>query len=230
MVVNIEGELIDAIFVKRINRFVAEIEINGNIYLSHVPNTGRMKELLTKGAKIIVRKVDNSLRKTNYDLLMVYHKGFLVSIDSKLPNKLLYNAFINKDLKNFKEYHEVNKEVNYKNSRIDIALKGRINSLVEAKCVTLVDNGVAKFPDAPTERGTRHVLELIDSIKENFRAYIIFIVQREDADSFTPNKEIDKEFYNALVKARDTGVEIKAIKCKVSKNKIVLDKEIEVIL
>ncbi|WP_252187551.1 DNA/RNA nuclease SfsA [Anaeromonas gelatinilytica] len=226
--VNIKGNLVEGKFISRLNRFVAEISIDGNIYFSHVPNTGRMKELLIPGARIIVRKVNNLNRKTEFDLLMVYHNNILVSIDSSMPNKILYDALINKEISFFRDYMEVNKEVKYKNSRFDLSLKGKTNTLIEAKCVTFVDNGTAKFPDAPTTRGTKHVLELIEATKENFNAAIIFIIQRNDAEIFSPNHQMDPKFSEALKLADQYNVKIKAIKCHVNNKNIKLWKEVKV--
>ncbi|WP_425447155.1 DNA/RNA nuclease SfsA [Dethiothermospora halolimnae] len=226
---DIKGHILEAYFVKRINRFVAEIEVNGKIEISHVPNTGRMKELLVKGVKVLVRLVDDIKRKTKYDLLMVYHNNILVSIDSKLPNYLLYQGFKERDLKFWGNYDIVKKEVTYGNSRIDIGLIGKNgNTLIEAKCVTLVENGVAKFPDAPTKRGTKHINELIHANRKGINTGVIFVIQRQDANTFMPNWDMDKEFSQALVKAYNEGVIIKALVCSVKKDSISLTHEINV--
>lgn len=224
----IPGELKEAVFVKRLNRFVAEISINDVVHLSHVPNTGRMRELLLPGAKIIVRQVNRSDRKTKFDLLMVYHNDVLVLIDSSMPNKILYKSLLNKHLSSFDNYIEVVREVKYKNSRFDIALKGEKNTLIEAKCVTYVENGIARFPDAPTSRGTKHVLELIDAVKEGFQAAVIFVIQREDAKVFMPNDTMDSKFSEALKLAYKNNVIIKAIKCKIYNDNIKLWEEVEI--
>ncbi|MBS4540038.1 DNA/RNA nuclease SfsA [Clostridium sp. D2Q-11] len=226
--VDITGELIEAKFIKRLNRFVAEISIDNEIHLSHVPNTGRMIELLVPGANIIVRRIYSIERKTKFDLLMVNHNGILVLIDSAMPNKILFHSLKNYQLPFFKDYIEVVKEVKYKNSRFDIALKGNINTLIEAKCVTYVDKDVARFPDAPTERGTKHVLELIESIEDGFEAAVIFVIQREDAQVFMPNHSMDPKFSKALKLAAKNNVKIKAIKCNVTDANIQLLEEIEV--
>lgn len=226
--IDIHGELKEAVFIKRLNRFVAEISIDDQIHLSHVPNTGRMKELLLPGARIIVRQVYNSDRKTKFDLLMVYHNDILVLIDSYMPNKILYKSLVDRKLSYFDNYIEVAREVKYKNSRFDIALKGKRNTLIEAKCVTYVKNGIARFPDAPTSRGTKHVLELIDAVEEGFHAAVVFVIQREDAKVFMPNDSMDPKFSEALKLAHKNNVIIKAIKCKVSGNNIGLWQGVEV--
>ncbi len=228
----IEGPLYEAIFIKRINRFLAEIQWNESIHKAHVPNTGRMKELLIAGERVIVRPVDNDKRKTKFDLLMVYKDQKLVAIDSKLPNIILESAFRNHKISYLSEFDFLKREVQYGKSRIDLLLnKDKELAFVEAKCVTYVrEDHVASFPDAPTERGRKHVLELIDVVKDNMRGVVIFIVQREDAVSFTPNRERDPAFAAAVEDAANAGVEFYAYTCRVSENEVVIDKEIPVVL
>lgn len=229
MHINFIGDLTEAYFKKRINRFVAEIIVQGKQEIAHVPNTGRMKELLVEGAKIIVRRVNSTTRKTKFDLLMAYYNGILVSIDSKLPNRLVYKGFYEKKFDFFKGYKEVKKEVVYGNSRLDIGLLGENKrALIEVKCATYVKDGVAMFPDAPTLRGTKHVRELIKAKKNGIDAGIIFVIQRNDASSFIPNWEMDEGFSQALVEAIDNGVLVKALLCNVEKNRIIIDKEVAI--
>ncbi|RKD34779.1 sugar fermentation stimulation protein SfsA [Thermohalobacter berrensis] len=228
---SIKGDIQEAFFIKRLNRFVAKILVNNKIEFAHVPNTGRMKELLIKDRKVLVRKVEDKNRKTKYDLLMVFYKDTLVAIDSRLPNKILYKAFYNKQLPYFKDYVEVKKEINFGKSRFDIGLVNRKNIvLIEAKCVTLVENNIAKFPDAPTERGTKHIKEIIKASSEGFGTGIFFIIQRNDAKFFSPNWELDSKFSEALKEANDRGVLIKAITCNINKEKMSLNEEIPIIL
>lgn len=224
-----EGNLVEGYFQKRLNRFIGEILVDGRKEITHVPNTGRMRELLVEGARIIVRRVESKSRKTKFDLLMVYHNDILIAIDSKLPNTLIYKGFVNKELSFFKEYAEVKKEVVYGNSRLDIGLLGRNKrALIEVKCVTFVEGEIAKFPDAPTTRGTRHVNELIDAKKHGIESGIIFVIQRKDATIFTPNWNMDPEFSKALEKAYYEGILIKAFTCHVKKERILIDREIEI--
>jgi len=232
MRVEINGPLVEGSFIKRVNRFIAEIEIEGKVELVHVANTGRMKELLIEGARVIVRKVDNENRKTKYDLVMAYKNNILVMIDSKIPNILLEGAFKRGILKAFPKYDYVKREVQYGSSRLDmVASNSEERVLIEAKCVTLVkENKVATFPDAPTARGTRHIYELIDAKEKGFRAVAFFIIQREDAVVFTPNNEMDENFANAVKCAFNKGVEFYSYICKVNTNEISLYKEIPVII
>ena len=226
MHIDIGGDIREGTFIKRLNRFVAEILVDNTYHLAHVPNTGRMKELLVKGARIIIRKVRDDKRKTKYDLLMVYHRDILVCIDSKLPNYLLYKAFYNRELDIFNGYIEVKKEITYGSSRLDIGLIGdNKNTLIEAKCVTYVKDGVAMFPDAPTIRGTKHVNELIKAREEGFESGIIFVIQRNDANIFKPNYNMDKDFSKAIKLAYDNGVKVKAFICDITPNRISLIKD-----
>lgn len=230
MNVKIHGELYKAKFIKRLNRFLAEIELEGQKYDAHVPNTGRMKELLIKDATVLVRYVNQAHRKTKYDLLMVYYKEFLVCIDSKLPNRLLEKAFKDNAIDQFEGFTNVKREVQFGSSRLDMAVNnGQEVALIEAKCVTYVrEDRVASFPDAPTERGRKHVLELIKARKEVIRAAVFFIIQREDAVSFTPNKKMDAKFAEAVIKATEEGVEFYAFLCQNTPMEIRILKEIPV--
>lgn len=232
MKIFIEGERNLAIFRRRLNRFVAEIEVEGKSFLAHVPNTGRMAELLLPGAAVIVRRVQDPLRKTSYDLLFVYRNELLVAIDSKLPNQLLKVAFQDKKIPYFKEYDQIKSEVHYGKSRFDFSLNNQTsNGLVEAKCVTLVkEGGLASFPDAPTERGTKHVLELIQASREGIRGAVIFVVQRDDATIFTPNIEMDPLFGEAVKAAKEHGVEFYAYNCIVTPDYVSINQELEIII
>lgn len=230
--VEIKGNLIEGVFVKRINRFIAHILVNDQIEVVHVANTGRMRELLLEGARVIVRRVDNPNRKTNYDLVMVYKNGTLVLIDSKIPNILLEKAFREGQLEGFGNYDYIKREVSYGNSRFDIGLSNRSeNLLIECKCGTLVkENNLASFPDAPTERGRKHIYELIEAKGSGYRAAVFFIIQRDDAEAFTPNREMDPDFADAIKLAYKVGVEIYAYICSVSLKEIKLKQKIPVII
>lgn len=231
MKISIQGELKEAIFVKRINRFIGEILIDGQMQKTHIANTGRMRELLTEGARIVVRQVRDEKRKTAYDLLMVYKGDVLVSIDSKLPNILLEKAFESNSIPAFKDYTAVKREVTFGKSRFDLFIHRQKNAaLIEAKCVTYVrEDQVASFPDAPTERGRKHVLELIEALQKGIRGAVYFIIQREDAIAFTPNRMMDPLFAEAVVEAYHAGVEFYAHICKVTPGEIQLHKEIPII-
>ncbi|WP_034327372.1 DNA/RNA nuclease SfsA [Alkaliphilus transvaalensis] len=233
MRINIEGEKVIGKFQKRVNRFIAEVIVDGKLVITHVPNTGRMKELLLPGAKVILRKVDNPLRKTSYDLLFAYKGDLLVALDSKLPNTILEKYFKEGLMSQFSGYNQVKREVTFGKSKFDFSLNtlGGNHALVEAKCVTLVkENGLATFPDAPTDRGRKHVLELIDAVREGIRGAVFFIVQREDGKEFTPNFDMDEKFYQAVVMAKEKGVEFYAFNCLVNQDFISLKEELTVII
>ncbi|ADL08231.1 DNA/RNA nuclease SfsA [Thermosediminibacter oceani] len=219
----IEGIKIEATFEKRLNRFVAAVKIGSRSHKVHVPNSGRLAELLVPGARVILREAQNPARKYPYDLIMVYTGDTLVSVDSSLPARLLLSELSRERILNL-NYDFVKPEVKYGNSRFDIGLgsKGKIFYYIEVKGVTLVENGRAMFPDAPTERGTKHMLELIRAKEEGYGAGVFFIVQREDADRFSPNDSMDKKFGDAVRKAAEAGVEVFAYNCRVDRNEILL--------
>lgn len=221
----LEGIYKKARFINRLNRFVATVQIEKEIFNVHVPNSGRLKELLIPGAQVILRKANNPSRKYMYDLIMVYKNDILVCVDSLLPNRLLYDAILkkhkllksNRKTRELLEYEEVNREVSFKNSRFDIGLKikDKLKYLIEIKGVTLVKNNCAYFPDAPTLRGKKHLKELIVAKQEGFGAGIFFIIQRKDVSCFAPNFKMDKSFSAALKEAVSCGVDIFAIRCDV---------------
>lgn len=229
----LEGEQKRARFVKRLNRFVAKVQTEDETFDVHVPNSGRLKELLVPGAQVILRKSNKSSRKYMYDLIMVYKDEVLVSVDSILPNRLLYNAILkkhkllksNKKTKKLLEYEEIKREVSFRNSRFDIALKteDKLKYFIEIKGVTLVKDNCAYFPDAPTSRGAKHLEELSIAKHKGFGAGIFFIIQREDAKSFAPNTKMDKSFSKVLKEAvLHHDVDVFAIRCETSPSYIKL--------
>ncbi|TYP58492.1 DNA/RNA nuclease SfsA [Thermosediminibacter litoriperuensis] len=219
----IEGIKIDATFEERLNRFVAAVKIGNRPHKVHVPNSGRLAELLVPGARVILREAQNPARKYPYDLIMVYTGDTLVSVDSSLPGRLLISELSRDRILSF-DYDFVKPEVKYGGSRFDIGLgsRGKIFYYIEVKGVTLVENGRALFPDAPTERGAKHMLELARAREEGYGAGVFFIVQREDADRFSPNDTMDKKFGDALRRAAEAGVEVFAYSCQVDRNEILL--------
>ncbi|HZK18600.1 MAG TPA: DNA/RNA nuclease SfsA [Clostridia bacterium] len=213
------------IFQHRPNRFVAEVEIAGNIKPAHVKNTGRLKELLVKGARVILQKADNPNRKTKYDLVAVWKNGKLVNIDSMAPNE----AFL-KYLRSGQYIDNITfikPETTYKESRFDFYVEaGKRKIFIEIKGVTLEKNGVALFPDAPTERGIKHLNQLADSIDAGYEAHNIYIIQMSDVSCFTPNSEMHADYVDAFVKAEKAGVRISAYDCIVKPDDMVINKKI----
>ncbi|CCO07694.1 DNA/RNA nuclease SfsA [Desulforamulus hydrothermalis] len=213
-------ELTEAVFLNRKNRFVGRVEVAGRPYDAHVPSSGRMKELLFPGNRVYVAAMPPG-KKTGYRIHLAAFGGVLVSVDSLLPNRLINLALAGGILDQFAGYQEIKKEVGYGASRFDFYLSGAAGRcLMEVKSVTLVEEGVAKFPDAPSERGTKHLLELARAAAAGIRAAVIFVVQREDAAGFSPNQAADPPFARALRQAAAAGVEISALSCQVTRSTV----------
>lgn len=221
--------LTEGTLIKRHNRFLAEVKIQDNKVLAHIPNSGRMQELLVPGAKLMVVPQNKANRKTSYDVLLVERKKGCIAIDSRLPNNILDVVLAKKKIKYFQDVLTWKREVAYEKSRFDFYLENNSEKIwLENKAVNLVINGEAKFPDAPTERGTRHITELIKLKKAGYRSVIMFIVLRDDADYFTPNWQTDPDFCQALVSAQQNNVEAYAFKCNVSRAGITWGQEIPI--
>lgn len=207
----------EGVFIARPNRFIALVNVDGKEEVCHVKNTGRCKELLVPGAKVYLQQSNNPERKTKFDLISVYKGEMLVNIDSQAPNKVFGEWIANSEY--FGKTSLIKAETKYKNSRFDFYIEsdGR-RIFVEIKGVTLEENGVVKFPDAPTERGVKHIRELVECVKEGYEGYIFFVVQMDKDVYFTPNRETHKEFADALVMAEKMGVEIRCVNCNVTKD------------
>jgi sugar fermentation stimulation protein A len=217
--IKIEGSTIKGVFQDRPNRFSALVKVENKILLTFLPNPGRMHELLIPGTEVILREVSNENRKTSYDLLGVFYNGQRVSVDSRVPNKLVLEALRNGDIDEFTEYSVIKPEYGYGHTRFDFFLANeRERCLLEVKSATLVKDGVAMFPDAVTARGKRHVNGLVKAKKEGYRACVLFVVQRTDARAFAPSDETDPEFGKALRNAAEKGVEVYAYKMEISKS------------
>ncbi len=221
------------VFVERPNRFIAKVLVDGNVETVHVKNTGRCKELLVNGATVYLSVAVNPLRKTKYDLVgveKVTNRGtIMVNMDSQIPNDVAGEWLRNGNL--FSENAVIKREVFYNKSRFDFYIEDEGRRIfLEVKGVTLENNSVASFPDAPTERGIKHINELVDAVAEGFEAYILFVIQMKNIDYFTPNYETHPEFGEALKNARDKGVKILAFDCTVSEDSIAIDKNIKVVL
>jgi sugar fermentation stimulation protein A len=213
---------VKAIFKERPNRFIAKVEIKGEEAVAHVPNTGRCKELLVEGVTVYLLPSNNPKRKTKYSLHFVENDGALVSIYSHQANSIVYDAIVSGKIKELDSYNHRGREKTVGNSRIDIHLwdDNGNESYIEVKGVTLIEDKIAKFPDAPTERGKKHLEELIAIKKQGYRAIVFFLVQHPNGDSFKPNWKNDPEFSKTLVKAAQAGVEILVYKTKNSLDKI----------
>lgn len=214
-------------FISRPNRFIAKVNIGGEEHTVHVKNTGRCKELLTENASVIMEKSDNPDRKTLYDLIAVYKGDILVNMDSQAPNRavgewLNAGGFLKKPT-------FVKAEAAYGNSRLDFYVENEDEkAYVEVKGVTLESGGIARFPDAPTERGRKHLGELIAAKGNGYRAAAVFVIQMKGCRVFEPNSKTDLPFAQELKRAKEKGVEIIALDCIVTPDSMIIDKEIEV--
>ena len=222
--------MIEAIFIKRPNRFIAHCMLGGEEVISHVKNTGRCKELLIEGATVYLQSNDDPKRKTKYSLICV-QKGYrLINMDSQVPNKMVFEALNNGTitLPGVKgELIHLKAEQTYKQSRFDFYFETETQKgFIEVKGVTLEEDGIALFPDAPTERGLKHIYELIEAKEEGYLAYVIFVIQMKDVAYFVPNIKTHKEFGDGLVAAKSHGVEILAYDSIVTKESIGINKEV----
>ena len=199
-------------FISRPNRFIARVKLEGKELTVHVKNTGRCRELLLPGATVYLDKAQNPDRKTPYDLVAVEHDGKIINIDSQAPNQV-----VKEYLHRLGEYDLIKPEHKYGDSRIDFYMeKGTEKYLMEVKGCTLFRNGIGLFPDAPTERGARHLRELIQAQKEGYKAMIAFVIQGEGIERVEPNSETDPEFAKAFYEAEKAGVQVLHLKCKVT--------------
>ncbi len=209
------GNVTKGLFLSRPNRFIAEVEVEGKTEICHVKNTGRCKELLVPGVMVVLEKSGNPQRKTAYDLVAVYKGKELFNIDSQAPNKVFGEWA--KESGYFGELSLIKPETTFGKSRFDFYMEsGKRRIFAEVKGVTLEIDKVLMFPDAPTQRGIKHIKELRGAVKQGFEAYIVFIVQTEKADYFTPNRVTHPEFAKELSEAEQDGVKILCLNCSVS--------------
>ncbi len=206
-------------FLNRPNRFLAEIQISPSeeVHLAHVPDPGRLRELLIPSVQVLLEKHDNPRRKTRFSLVGVNYNSTWVNIDSQLSNRLFKEEYYK--IKRYQGFKLLKSEFTFQKSRFDFLMEDRTDTLdskkvlIEVKSATLVKGTTAMFPDAPTLRGTRHVKELIDALSCGYSAEIVFLTKRNDAKNFKPYKEMDPPFYEALVQAKAVGVNLCAIIC-----------------
>ncbi|MDE6640789.1 MAG: A/G-specific adenine glycosylase [Acetatifactor sp.] len=213
-------------FIRRPNRFIAYVELNGKTEKVHVKNTGRCRELLQPGVIVYLTKSDNAARSTAYDLVAVEKGERMINMDSQAPNRVVEEwlrsgAFL-PDIK------EVRPETTYGGSRFDFYLETKTEKIfMEVKGVTLEEEGVVRFPDAPSERAVKHVEELIQAKQAGYRAFVMFVIQMEDVDHFEPNRDTHPEFADALCRAAEAGVEILAYDCRVTEDSLKLNRPVQ---
>lgn len=218
-------------FIKRPNRFIAHVLLDGEEEIVHVKNTGRCREILKEGTTVFLEKAKNKNRKTKYSLIAAYKDNLLINIDSQVPNQVVFEALQNKELAEFNKLIEVKREVTFSNSRFDIYFEDKNNKgFIEVKGVTLENEGKTMFPDAPTARGRKHINEMIQAVKKGYLGYIFFLIQLEGATHFTPNINTDPEFTESLKLAKENGVELLAYDSHVTENRITLNNKIPIII
>ncbi len=217
------GPLTPGRLVRRLNRFAALVEVGGRRALAHVANSGRLGELLVPGHRVYLRRQDRAGRRCPYDLALVRYRGRLVSLDARLPNRLLAEALRAGKIVPLRGYQRIRPEVRRGNHRLDFVLERRGGRcLVETKSCTLVERGVALFPDAPTERGRRHVELLTRAVRRGGKAFVIFVVQRADPGVFRAHAAADPAFARALCRAAAVGVRVLAYRCRVTIRQIAI--------
>lgn len=216
-------------FISRPNRFKAYVELNGEEELVHVKNTGRCAELLKAGATVYVQKSAKEERKTKWDLIAVEKGERMINMDSQIPNQVVKEWLEKENL--FENITCIRPEYTYGNSRFDLYVEaGERKIFIEVKGVTLEEDGVVRFPDAPSERAVKHVEELQKAVKDGYEAYVFFVIQMKDVRYFTPNRQTHPEFAEALAEAERNGVKILAYDCSVTEDSIELGKEVPVVL
>ena len=221
--------IVQAEFIDRVNRFVAHVKIEGRQETVHVKNTGRCRELLQKGAKVYLEKSDNPNRSTAFDLVAVEKGERLINMDSQAPNKVVEEWLYTKEL--FPDLILVRPETKYGNSRFDFYVETELEKIfIEVKGVTLENESVVSFPDAPSQRAVKHVEELIKAKQDGFRAFVIFVIQMKNVSYFTPNAVTHEAFAKALKEAARAGVEILAYDCEVTADSLQIRRSVPVYL
>jgi len=222
------GTTIKGEFSERLNRFEAIVNIEGEPTLCHVKNTGRCRELLIPGAEVWLSPADSPKRKTKYDLITVRKGERLINMDSQAPNKV-FAEWAKSDGCPFGIPDVLQAERRFENSRFDFYAEAMDRKIfIEVKGVTLEENGIVRFPDAPTERGVKHLRELVRAKEQGFCAYAAFVIQMEDVKYFEPNRATHPEFAEALQYAEENGVKLLAFDCRVTPNKLIPGNPVEI--
>jgi len=218
-------------FVRRLNRFAAEVEIGGRAALAHVKNTGRLKELLVPGAELYLETSRNAGRKYAHSLIAVRKDGMLVNIDSQAPNAVVEQALREGKVKEIGDVRTLKREAAYGNSRFDIYYEGDgRKGFIEVKGVTLFKGDTALFPDAPTKRGTKHVQQLAEAAHDGYEGILFFLIQARGCRRFAPNAEMDGEFADAVRQAARRGVRVLAYDASVTESSMAIGKPLQVVL
>lgn len=225
------NKIVEGTFIKRINRFIAHVWVEGIEEIVHVKNTGRCKELFIAGTKVILECSQNPARKTRYSVICIYKGDRLINIDSQVPNYVVLEALQTGSISEIAASDTLRKEVTFGNSRFDVYFESLGNKgFIEVKGVTLEEDGMVMFPDAPTSRGTKHVYEMIKAVEEGYQGYIFFLIQMKGVISFSPNSKTDKAFAAALKLAAEKGVKLLAYDSFVEEDKIVIGDRVDIVL
>ena len=218
--------------IKRYKRFFIDVQLDKKIVTAHCPNTGSMKGLLDKGNDVYLLKNDNPKRKLKYSLEIIKAHNNLVGVNTHRANRIVNHGLTNNLIKELKSYDAIKSEIFFnKDTRFDFLIeKKRQKTFIEVKNVTLFrDNKTAEFPDAITARGSKHLLTLIDAIKEGYKSYLIFLVQIQNMENFRIAKDIDEEYHKNYVSAKKAGVNFLAYRCKISTKEIYIEKKLKIL-
>ena len=219
--------ILPAVFVDRPNRFIAQVELNGRTEVCHVKNTGRCRELLVPGCRVYVQHQPSPARKTAYDLIAVEKEGRLINMDAGAPNQV-FGEFVRAG-RFLREWPLIRPETVHGDSRFDFYLEAPSRRLfVEVKGVTLEDGGVTRFPDAPTERGVKHLEGLARCVQEGYEAWAVFVIQMEGACRMEPNRRTHPAFADALRQAAQAGVHLLALDCRTEPARLEIRRPVEI--
>lgn len=221
--------IVKGCFLERPNRFIARVAIGSRIETVHVKNTGRCRELLQRGACVYLEKSDNPKRSTFYDLVAVEKGKRMINMDSQAPNRAAGEWLRGGGF--FKDVKLVRPETTYGSSRFDFYIETENEkAFIEVKGVTLEEDGVARFPDAPSDRAVKHLGELMAARREGYRAFVLFVIQMEDVEYFSPNRDTHPQFADALCMAAKEGVELLAYDCLVTPGTMTINLPVSVVL
>ena len=220
------ANMVPGIFLARPNRFIAHVEIDGRTETVHVKNTGRCRELLPAGAQVWCQRSDNPARKTKYDLITVRKGELLINMDSQAPNIAAEEWLLAGGLG---EIENLRRETVHGDSRFDLSfVKDGRQCFLEVKGVTLEKDGVCAFPDAPTERGAKHLRGLAEAVRQGYGAYVLFVIQMADVKYLHPNDRTDPNFGAALRESAAQGVKVLAVRCQVSEDEMYISGSVPV--
>ena len=220
--------LINGKLIKRYKRFFADIEVNNKTITAHCPNTGSMMGLLNKGNKVWITKHNDPKRKLKFTLEMIKVKNKIIGVNTHRANRIVEHGLKNKLIDGFKKIKNIKSEFKYSDdTRFDFLCD---NKILEVKNVTLIrDDDIAEFPDAVTSRGSKHLKNLINSIKKGYKPYVLFLTQIQDINNFRIAKDIDNNYFNDYIDAKKAGVNFLAYRCDLSSKEIKIERKIKIL-